>query len=177
MRRVLYLFGQLRDEDIDWLAKAGRLIEIQDGTVLIEQEKPIDSLFIVVDGALAVSVKGIGEVARLNNGDIVGEMSFVSSMLPSADVVALGRCAVFAIEKRLLSERLRSDSGFASRFYFAVAVFLADRLRGTIRRLGYGRSTEPEPELAEYEMDEAVLDRVSAAGVHFERFLGLLRRS
>jgi hypothetical protein len=53
---------------------------------------------------------------------------------------------------------------------------LTDRLRSTIRRLGYGRSTEPKPELAENELDEAVLDQVSTAGIHFERFLDLLRQ-
>jgi CRP/FNR family transcriptional regulator, cyclic AMP receptor protein len=176
MRKVLYLFGQLRDEDIDWLAKAGRLIEIPDGTSLIEQDKEISWLFILVDGVLSVSVKGIGEIDRCSTGDIVGEMSFVSSTLPSADVIAVGRCAVFAIEKTVLAERLRGNTAFASRFYFALAVFLADRLRGTVRRLGYGRSNEPEPELAEYELDEAVLDKVSTAGIQFERFLGLLRQ-
>ena len=35
MRKVLFIFGELSDSDVDWLAKAGEKVNIPAGTVLI----------------------------------------------------------------------------------------------------------------------------------------------
>ena len=44
---------------------------------LVEQGVPVDALIFVLDGEVSVTVKGIGEVARLGVGEILGEMPFV----------------------------------------------------------------------------------------------------
>jgi len=64
------------------------------------------------------------------------------------------------------------DASFAARFYRAVAVFLADRLRNTVARLGYGAGQDLD-ENAEYagELDFGVLDNVHLAGARFDRML------
>ncbi|HNV69139.1 MAG TPA: hypothetical protein PKO06_05530, partial [Candidatus Ozemobacteraceae bacterium] len=77
--------------------------------------------------------------------------------------------------KTILDKRLKSDSEFAARFYKALALFLADRMRNTIRHLGYGKlSDEPardEDALDLDELDIEVLDNVHLAGARFERIL------
>ena len=59
---------------------------------LIEQGVPVDSVFILLDGRLAVWLRPRHgperEIARLNAGEIVGEMSFVDARPPSATVRA-----------------------------------------------------------------------------------------
>lgn len=68
--------------------------------------------------------------------------------------------------------KLERDVGFASRFYHALAVFLSDRLRSTVSRLGFGRDTGLD-EAAEYEdeLDPLILDTVHLAGSRFDRIL------
>lgn len=177
MRKVLFILGQLSDDDVEWLSRAGLRTKVAAGMPLITEGKAIDSMYILLDGHMEVWVKGIGIVARLTSGEIMGEMSLVDSRPPSASVIARTDCLVLAISRSALNERLTQDVGFAARFYKAIATFLSDRLRGTVQRLGYGdqgASLDEDVEL-DGELDLNVLDNVHLAGGRFERLLKKLR--
>jgi CRP/FNR family transcriptional regulator, cyclic AMP receptor protein len=170
MRKALLFLGILDDSDISWMASEGKKQDIPAGTVLIHEGQSIESLFIVIDGRLAVSTKAAGtkEIAHLMSGEIVGEMSFVDSRLPSASVRAVDASSVLSIPKQALTRRLATDLPFAVRFYRALAVFLSDRLRTTVGLLGYGANqTLQDREYAE-EIDPDVLDKVALAGARFD---------
>lgn len=171
MRKVLYILGQLSDEDIEWMIGVGGRLALAPGTTLIREGSPISALYIVVDGALAISAGG-REVARLGAGEIVGEMSFVENRPPSATVTALVPSVVFVLDRDRLSARLERDGPFAARFYRAVAMFLSDRLRSTVGRLGYGEVHE-QPTSAD-DLDDLLLDTIHLAGARFERILHAL---
>jgi CRP/FNR family cyclic AMP-dependent transcriptional regulator len=173
MRKVLVILGQLSDGDVEWLATAGTREKVAAGRVLIEEGQPISSMYILLDGHMTVSLKGIGNVATLASGEIMGEMSMVDSRPPSASVTAASDCLVLSISKDALQRKLDADVAFAARFYKAIATFLSDRLRGTVRRLGYGDSGASLDEDVELdgELDLNVLDSVHLAGARFERML------
>jgi hypothetical protein len=61
-----------------------------------------------------------------------------------------------------------SDPGFASRFYRALCVFLADRLRHNTLRMGYGGAFDQH---AKDELNDDLLDNVHLAGARFDRML------
>jgi CRP/FNR family cyclic AMP-dependent transcriptional regulator len=175
MRKALYILGQLNDADVQWLADHGLHRQLTPGQVIIREGAPIDSLFITLDGALVVSLQNGHEVARLGAGEIVGEIAFVDSAPPSATVAAADATRVLEIRKPDLTLKLSQDSEFAARFYRALAVFLADRLRATTRQLGYGKAADLEQEgRLEDELDSAVLDTVAGAGERFRRLLRAL---
>src|SRR5215203_2932117 len=89
MRKVLFIFGQLTDGDVEWLAKHGRRKRVAKATVLINEGVPVESLYIVLEGELAVlQGKAKRLVARLGSGEMAGEMSFVDARPPSATVTA-----------------------------------------------------------------------------------------
>src|SRR5271170_63681 len=136
MRKALFILGQLNDADVQWLAQNGTRRRLANGEVIIRAGHPVDALFITLDGALLVALPDGQEVARLSTGEIVGEIAFVDSALPSATVSARSDATVLEVKKTLLQSRLLADVGFAARFYRALAIFLADRLRATTRRLG-----------------------------------------
>jgi CRP/FNR family transcriptional regulator, cyclic AMP receptor protein len=138
MQKALYILAELSDRDFNWLLTEGKRKEIPNGTVLIHEGEPISALYIVLDGMLAVSVEALGgkEIARLSSGEIVGEMSFVDARPPSATVKAVEDSVVWAIPRAQLAAKLSQDTAFASHFYHAIAIFLSDRLRGTVSRLG-----------------------------------------
>ena len=70
MRKVLYILGQLSDDDIEWLIAKGSQRQFPAGAVLIREGQPIDALYIVLDGALSITAAALGdkEVARLGTG-------------------------------------------------------------------------------------------------------------
>lgn len=167
MRKSLILLGILDDSDVEWMLRMGSKNRIPTGGRLVVERKPIDSLFIVLEGSFGVVV-GKGErVARLLAGDIVGEMSFVDSRPPAATVVADEASWVLDIPREELRDRLSEDQGFAARFYRAIAVFLSLRLRETTSQLGYGKVRLAADVEDEDEIPEDILDKLAIAGQRF----------
>jgi CRP/FNR family transcriptional regulator, cyclic AMP receptor protein len=165
--------GILNDEDVEWLASRGRRLGVQKGEVLIREGQPVDALFILLDGSLEVSA-GNQQVATLLSGEIVGEISFVDSNPPSATVTAAQFSHVLAIPRDVLRARLETDAWFASRFFRALAMFLADRLRATTARLGSG-TADPDVNRDQDEIDLDMMDSVSLAAVRFDKMLKRLQ--
>ena len=65
---------------------------------------------------------------------------------------------------------MRADTAFSFRFYRALSMFLADRMRSMTSQVAYGISRPdhvPDPD----ELDEGVLDTVHLAGSRFDRML------
>ncbi len=172
MRKALYILGQLNDSDVEWLAANGECRRLSDGEIIVREGEALETLFITLDGKLEVTLADGQAVAMLGAGEVVGEIAFVDTAPPSATVGAIGQAAVLALPKSAIQHRLTSDDGFAARFYRALAIFLADRLRTTTRRLGYGRTGDLQSEtMLEDELDVHVLDTVAQAGDRFTRLL------
>jgi CRP-like cAMP-binding protein len=174
MRKALYIMGILSDADVTWMSAHGENRLVTAGTTIIHQGKPVDSIFIVLDGQFLVHT-GAAEIARLLSGEVLGEISFVDSRPPSASVKAAVDSRVLAIKKDLLREKLGKDKHFASRFYLAVATFLADRLRVTTARLSTTRGVKQEEDVDE--LDPAMMENIARASVRFDHLLKRLSGS
>lgn len=164
MRRALYILADLRDEDLLWFNRAGRVVDVRAGETLIESGREVRDLYFILGGEFDVVVASVA-VARLAQGDVAGEMSFVENRRPSASVIAASDAQVLAIPRRVMAEHFRQDIGFAARFYHAMAVFLSDRLRTAVSGNGGGSVEELEGDL---------LDTLHVAGDRFTRLLDLL---
>ena len=175
MRKALYILGQLSDHDIEWMIEHGRREALPPGHVLIRQGHPIENLYLTLAGHVADIDEKMGgkELARLGSGEIVGEMSFIDAQPPSATVTAAEDAAVLALPRAALQQRLDENPGFAARFYRALAIFLSDRLRATVSRLGYGEANGEidEEGIQDDELDLNVLDTVHMAGNRFDMIL------
>lgn len=174
MRKVLFILGQLTDTDADWLSDHGERIRVAKGTTLIKHGTRISTVYIILEGSMAVATARGVQLAEVASGDILGEMSLVDSGLTAASVTTLQDSLVLAISKQQLMDKLKQDIGFASRFYRALALFLADRMRNTISRMGYESGNPADDAIVESdgdELDEDVLDNVHLAGARFERML------
>ncbi len=182
MRKALYIFGLLNDSDIEWMARTGARRVLAANEVVIQEGRPVEAVIFLLEGEFVVSDHSSGDLAKLSAGDIVGEMSFVDSAPPSASVTANGRCLALFVDKLALSRKIGSDAAFGCRFYKALAVFLADRLRDTTHRLSEGRLSGVRPsdgvtrldddrDVLEDELDIGILDNVSMAGDRFHRML------
>ncbi len=180
MQQVLYILGELIDDDVDWILAVGQRQELPAGEVLIQEGMPADALFLVLEGSLGVSVAGVNhELAQLVTGDIVGEMSFIDSRPPSATVKTLEPCLLLTLPRAELAERLKLDTAFASRFYKALAVLLSNRLRGTVRVMGK-RGSQPNDlefhdQMQEEDLSQDMSDNVAIAKVRFDWLLRRLK--
>jgi CRP/FNR family cyclic AMP-dependent transcriptional regulator len=179
MRTVLFLFGHLIDEDADWLANIGIVEKVSAGEILIEEHRQTENIFIVLEGILGVyRSKSWLAIAKLQSGDVVGEMSFIDATPPSATVRADQNSLVLRIPRTVLQAKIDEDQGFAARFYRSMAMFLSDRLRNTMLKLAQLQGAETDEKgLTEDELDPNVLDTVSFAGNRFDRMLKKLKRA
>lgn len=174
MRKVLFIFGELADSDIEWLVAYGSTAQLRAGDVLIEEGRPAATLFLLLQGSVSVGVKGVdnGVVATLERGEIVGEMSFVDARPPSATAVAASDALVLAIPRDAMLAKLRGDSAFAARFYRALTLILSDRLRATVNEMARRAHPGVRPSSDDDgEIDPGVLEQVHMAGLRFERLL------
>ena len=150
------ILAQLSDSDIGWIARHSNRKVLPAGTEMIRQGDGSDFIYFIVDGGAAVAVEGVGEVARLGSGDIIGEISMLDEHEATASVITSEISTVLLLRKDLLEVKLEEDLGFAARFYHALAVFCADRLRHTLQRIdrvietihsadsGFGRAQDEE---------------------------------
>jgi CRP/FNR family transcriptional regulator, cyclic AMP receptor protein len=175
MRKALVFFGILDDSDVEWLVTTGVRRQTPAGELLIREGIEIDAMFLVIDGTFRVTV-GSKQVALLKPGEILGEMSFVDSHPPSASVQALEQSLVLSIGRQALFVKLASDTPFAARFYRALAVFLAERLRRSVSQLGYGESGPTSEQIADRdELDTNVLENLGLASARFDQMQRRLR--
>ena len=169
MRKVLFIFSVLSDGDVEWLANAGERVHLDPGTVLIPLGARVDYLYFVLEGRLAIRTKKGDVIAHLESGEIIGEMSLVDPAPTTVSVEIAADSTLLRIPDSVVRDKLATDSAFAARFYRALCVFMADRIRHTTQRLGYGAATEDAH--AKDELNEDLLDNVHLAGARFDRML------
>lgn len=170
MKTVLMFFSKLSDEDIDWLVGAGKVVELKPPFTLITEMKPIDDLYITISGTYKIT-KNQQFIDTAGAGEILGELSFLDSRPPLATVTVKEEGAVLAVPVVQLHSKLRSDAGFASRFYLALGIIVADRLRHMESRMASNHYLDTE-------IGSDILDETGIAAARFQRlrkaaFVGL----
>ncbi|MCY7382264.1 MAG: cyclic nucleotide-binding domain-containing protein [Microcoleus sp. CAN_BIN18] len=169
-KKALFILSQLNNDDIDWIVQKGKKEVLAPGAILIKEGKQIDALYIVLNGSLSVLLdqEQSKELAKIASGELVGEVSFIDARPPLATVKAIEETHLLAIPRRQLVLKLQHDMGFASRFYYGISLCLADRMRGTIRHIEYGRNIElDQPEMDREDINPNVLENLALAQAKF----------
>lgn len=175
MRKVLYILGELEESDLQWMVSVGRARRVPTGEEIVREGTSLDTLFILADGQMAVSLAG-STVARLGAGEVFGDMSLLDSRPPTATVSAASDSIVFGIPHTLLRAKLKSDPPFAARFYRALCIFLANRLgKTTSIAAQQGVNLPQDEDQSEPELSPELLDNVSLAGARFDWFLDRIK--
>ncbi len=178
MRKVLFIFGELSEDDLHWLVGSGTSTRVATGTAIIHEGRQLDRLYVILDGEFRITVAALRgeEVARLGCGEVVGDMALLDARPASATVTATLDSRVFAIPHDTLRSKLRSDNGFAARFYRALCLFLANRLTATTAMHAKGgKHSLAQNEREEDELSPELLESVSLAGARFDWFMRQLR--
>ncbi|MBK6659466.1 MAG: cyclic nucleotide-binding domain-containing protein [Proteobacteria bacterium] len=141
------------------------------GEVLIAAGQLPTRLSVLLQGELRVTLADGRELARLHDGEIVGELSFLDRHAPVVDVTVATGSRILSVAHDVIEARLARDAAFAARFYRALGVFLASRLRETTGRLGVGADA-----LGNLAPDELDVDDLEDTAVAARRFEFLRRR-
>jgi CRP-like cAMP-binding protein len=116
----------------DWvLIKAGaRQMKFNVGDVLIHQDSPGGTLFLLRSGSARIETNGV-LLTKIGPGQICGEIAFLENCLCTATVTAETEIEVDAIDCAELHRIFRMFPHVGSRFYQSLAVLLSRRLRET----------------------------------------------
>ena len=144
MRGMHSMVAGLDDGDMVWLLSVGKLRTLQPGERLVAISRPLDDLYFIVRGRLTVQTPDDVRVATLDEGEAIGEMSFVARRPPSVSVWAEERSELMMIPRQILLDRFEREPVFAARFYRAIAIMLADRLRETTAAVRAGPEEEAQ---------------------------------
>ncbi len=201
-REVLFAFGRLHDSDIDWLIAHGSCQHIPAGSVLLQEGRPAETLYLLLRGLARVSIAeaainpldlafaALGtsnnqssskEIATVRPGEFIGEMPFGDTRLASTSVHTVEDSLVLAIPARSLKLKLQQDLGWAARFEEVVATLAMERFRDTINRLGYGRNFYSSGQALsqsfsyEDELNSDSLDKLNLAASRFKWMLNRLQ--
>lgn len=137
MQTALGLLSELNEEDVDWIFHTGFERHVNADTVIVREDEPLPYLYIVLEGLFGVRIASIpdSEIGRLGSGEIIGEISFLENMLPSATVTAIESSLLLEIPSVLLAERLEAIPSFGAQFYRALAILNSRRVRERVSSL------------------------------------------
>jgi CRP-like cAMP-binding protein len=191
LKEAAYTFGELRDSDVDWLLSVGRLRKAEAGSVLLQAGRPVDALYIVLDGLLEAAVPGIDAnplaicfectkklasteklVSNLSRGEMVGAIYFLDFRPAPMTVRCVQESLLLSISRQELMNKLQQDMSFASRFYRVLALQLSNKLQVALASLGctqqaYCREQGLQDVEYDDEMDIEDLEQVSQGAMRF----------
>ncbi len=120
LRHAALFLNVLDEAQAALLAGRCKTSQFAQGAVLMRQGEPASSMFIILEGAAAITINAaVGEpreVAVLATGDIVGEMSLMTGAPRSATVTALTRLRTLEVTKESVAELLQKSPGLLQRF-------------------------------------------------------------
>lgn len=167
LRKVLLVFAELDDLDIDWLGRLGTVVHCQPGETLIEQGNQIDQLWVVLKGEADIFLITSEQrhlVGSSRRGELLGEIALLSSKnLATASVIARNRMQLLALPQDQLKQRMGADATFSERFHRALAMLLSHRCRDQL--LSHGLASRAALNEA---IDFDTLDNISHAGRRFD---------
>ncbi|MGF1567876.1 MAG: cyclic nucleotide-binding domain-containing protein [Nodosilinea sp.] len=163
-QEALTIFCELYNSDLDWLVSFGEIQTLRPGQLLVRAGRPVDALYVVLDGKLAVSApapglnplelgfvksdqpsQGSTAFATIDRGELPGIISFLDLRPMPVTMSAQQETYLLAVPRPVVTTKLQVDGGFAIRFYRVIVGQILDLLQ----TVGESLATEPIPPLPE----------------------------
>ncbi|NQV54825.1 MAG: cyclic nucleotide-binding domain-containing protein [Rhodospirillales bacterium] len=125
----------------DWVAlyKSGARQNYDHDAVILQAGQQGTAIYFIIEGGVRIErpeAEHTTMLARLSEGNVFGEVSFLDGAPISADVVAEGATEVLKIDNERLKMLVQADGEFGMRLYQSLAITLAKRLRATNQTVG-----------------------------------------
>jgi CRP-like cAMP-binding protein/SAM-dependent methyltransferase len=128
---MIALFKLLPEYIVEWFVANSNERRAEPGEVLICENSPVDSLYIVLSGVLGVHLGVANErrVGAIGTGTVLGEMSFIDDSPSSATVIVEEKSLLLEVARAKLNDKIHGDARFAADFFKALAATLAEKMR------------------------------------------------
>lgn len=198
LKDALFVFAELRDSDVDWLMTVGKLEKLAAGKVLIHAGRPVDALYLVLDGLLSVGVpqvdcdplslcfQGLEKqniaqkiISYFSRGEIAGAISALDLRPFPTTIQATKETLVLAVPRHALAAKLEQDLSFATRFYRVIAIQLLNIVQTVMNQLGCDQQMYTQDQALDEEMeydDELCLTSLTQLSQGAARFNWMLKR-
>ena len=121
------LFKQFAPFEFMKLLRIGKWSQAKSGDVLAVEQQPVDSVMLIYNGRLSVESKG-KEVAQLQDGNFIGEMSFITGGVATATVRTLEPTRYLSWPKAEIDKLLRRNPSMQSKMQGTFSVDLSKKL-------------------------------------------------
>jgi CRP-like cAMP-binding protein len=132
-RRFPGLAGDLGPRNLEVLVGATTVLELPEGRKVIRDRMPVDSLYMVLDGELTISVEENKKAIRLGHvgpGQLLGEVSVLSGeLLASSTVESRTPVKLLRLRHEKFGELIATNYEVANALLKQLVGMLADRLR------------------------------------------------
>ena len=118
---------------IEWVVSNATIVSAKQSLTLIREGDYCKEFYILRHGKLFVTTSRRSEddvlLAKLSEGALVGEMSFLESRPPVATVVAEAGSEILAVNKDTLSSAIKNDSSLGRALYHLLAQKLSQQIQ------------------------------------------------
>ena len=132
-------FTGLDDSQIARLLVAGEFVDLAGGATLAEENRPLDKIFFICSGRVAVTIAG-RDVSRVERGSFIGEVAFLTDTPATATVIAEGDVRALAFERRKLKDFFDNEEEVAGLIYQLLGRELAGKIKVSNRLLSAGNA-------------------------------------
>lgn len=121
-------FSDLKPYEVRPIFEVAKCLSVKAGEGVLFEDEPNDFLFLILKGECKI-VKNEMEVARLHQGNLAGELSFLNDEPVSADVVAVRDTVMMQWHKRELNLLFQRQGLYESYFQAMCSQDMAGKLR------------------------------------------------
>lgn len=129
LKRISF-FNDLSSTELMEINKVTERAVYRQGEVVVKEGTACDAFYIIKEGTVKVVTDG-RDIVTIENGEPIGELSFIDKGLRSATVIALENTVLIKISSDKFTELMEKDKDLSSKFYRAIALVLCSRLRDT----------------------------------------------
>lgn len=137
----IFLFEYLTFQEAMRVLTVVREVTFRDGEEIFAEGDSGDELFVVVEGDVEISERGVA-MTRVSAGGHFGELGLVSDGVRSATVTSLGLSVHLVIQREDFDHLIRSDHGLAVKLLWGFLQNATGRLRTLSAELADVRSRE-----------------------------------
>ena len=131
-------FSDLKPREAATIFKLARHLRLSESETLLKDGEKNDCLFLIVNGSCRILKNG-NEITVLDAGEFVGELSFISGDVVSADVISAGTTQIMAWDRHALEPLFKRQGLYKSYVHSLCSEDIAHKLRRmTVAHVGDG---------------------------------------
>lgn len=112
------IFSDFTEEDFNKIIEMAELKTYEDGETVVEEGDTGDSIYIVKSGNVKVIAHILGktvELAELKDGDVFGEVAFLTGRPRTASIIADGRLNIIELNRLLIEDIIEKNPSVLER--------------------------------------------------------------